>query len=221
MREPAGAAAGEDDPQGAPDEPTREPPGSGVARLGRREAVVGARLDTVEEGAEGVARGRAEEDEIGLRRRGRRRRAVGGGDEQLPVGLTCAEVAPQADACLVDQQDMGVLVLRALDRVGAGRRGVEDLDRPERGERVRERRRNRGERHAGVESPEGEQRRAGGRRGQAAARLELRRELARHCGGEAAVELHQLDEPVAAELEKRRVAHRLDGRGAGRAGEKT
>src|SRR4029079_4370475 len=77
VREPARAAAGEDDPQGAPDEPSSEPAGSGVAWLGRREAVVGARLDAVEEGAEGVARGRAEEDKIGLRARGGRPGAVG------------------------------------------------------------------------------------------------------------------------------------------------
>ena len=219
MSEAARAAAGEDDPERTPDESARESPGARVARLGRREPVVGAWLDGVEQRAERSARRRAEDDEVGVGGSLARRRALRRRDEQRAVGLARAEVAPDAGARLVDEEHVRVLVLGPLDGARAGGVRLQHLDGAVRRERARERRGHSSEWDAGIEPPQGDERRPGGGRGKAAARLQLRRQLARDRGGEARITLHQLDEPPAAELQEGRVADRLDGRRPQGAGE--
>ena len=219
MREAARAAAGEDDPERTPDQSPRESRRARVARLGRREPVVGAWLDGVEQRAERSARRRPEDDEVGVGGSLGRRRAVGGRDEQRSVGLARAEVAPDAGARLVDEEHVRVLVLGPLHGARAGGLRVQHLDGAVRRQRARERRGHSFEWDVGIEPPQGDERRPGGRRGKAAARLQLRRQLARDRGGEARIPLHQLDEPPAAELQQGRVADRLDGRRPHGAGE--
>ena len=96
---------------------------------------------------------------------------------------------------------------------------AEDLDRAVPLERVRERPRDALDGHVAAEPAEREERRAGRRGAQAAARLEQGRELARDGRGEVGVALDQLVEALARQPQQRRVADRLDGRRAGRAGQ--
>ena len=208
--EAPGAATGEDDPERPPDEPAREPRGARVARLGGREPVEGARRDGVDQAGHDAAAGRPEHDEVGRRGRCAGERRVGGRDEEQPVGLAGAEVAPRAGAELVDEQDVRGLVLGALD--GAGPRGVgaEDLDRAVPLERVRERPCDALDGHVAAEPAEREERRAGRWGAQAAARLEQGRELARDGRGEVGVALDHLVEALARQPQQRRVADRLD-----------
>jgi hypothetical protein len=70
-----------------------------------------------------------------------------------------------------------------------------------------------------AEAAEGDQRGARRRRTQAAARLELQRELPRDGGREPVVALEQLHERATRQPQERRVAHRLDRRRAGCAGQ--
>ena len=88
----------------------------------------------------------------------------------------------------------------------------EQLDGAVRRQRVRQRRGHSFEWHAGIEPPQGDERRPGG----GAARPPLACSCAASSRATAAakpgIPLHQLDEPPAAELQQGRVADRLDGR---------
>ena len=214
VRETARASAREHDAERASDDAAHEPARSRVARLGRGEPVVGPRRDRVQEGSQGVAGGRAEDHEVGIRAGRGRNRAVLRRDEQHAVGLPRTEVAPDSRPCLVEQEHVGVLVLRTLDRVRAGRLRPEQLDRAVELEALRERARDLFQRHLRAEALERDERRARRRCVQPSAGLELGGELPGHRGGEPGVALHELDEPLAAQLEQRRVAHRLHRRGA-------
>ena len=112
---------------------------------------------------------------------------------------------------------MGVLVLGALDRSRARCGRVEHLDRAVPLQGASKRAGDRANRHVRPHPADRDQRRAGGRRVQAAAGLELERELPCDCGRERLISLQELDERAARQAKERRVAHGLDGRRARRA----
>ena len=184
MRKPSRAAAGEHDTERAADQPAGEPARSRVARLRRRKPVERAGIDPVDQRAEGLARGWPEDQQVGVGERDIGEGAVTRGHSQHAIGLPRAEVAPRADAGLVHEEHVSVLLLGTLDGACACRRRVEHLDRAVGLERAGERRGNRAERDVRADSHERDQRGPRRRRLQPAARLQLQRELASDRGRE-------------------------------------
>ncbi len=158
MREATGAAAGEHDPERAADEPAGEAPRAGVARLRGREPVECAWVDPLDERADRLAGGRSEDDEVGAGERPLGQRAVARRDAQDAVGLPGAQVAPRAGARFVEQEHVGVLVLRSLDATCARGGRVQHLDRAVGLQRIRERGSDRSQRDVRADRGERDQR---------------------------------------------------------------